>query len=175
MWCEPDWHRFCQSIHSAFFLFIPFFKSSWWKMASAANNFIQFCPQTAATTFVFSSVWFLFHVGNTLVLYIGSLPCWRPCRRRCGESEWSPAGPGTSPAPPGSLWLVAHGSPLPSDSKLLDGSILPHTKRQSGLQNVVIHIMHNVHIFPRSSKTLHNFYKTKRWLAIKWRWRFYFL
>ena len=36
--------------------FILFFISSWCKIASAARNLISFAPQTAATTFAFSSV-----------------------------------------------------------------------------------------------------------------------
>ena len=37
----------------------PFFKSSWWKTASAAMNWINSIPQAAATTFAFSSVFIL--------------------------------------------------------------------------------------------------------------------
>ena len=38
---------------------ILFFKSSWYKIASAARNWINSIPQSAATTFAFTSVWIL--------------------------------------------------------------------------------------------------------------------
>ena len=46
--CEPDDHPFFQSILTP--------KSSWWKIFSAARNWINSVPQTAATTFAFSSI-----------------------------------------------------------------------------------------------------------------------
>ena len=50
-------HPFCQV---AFILFILFFKSSWWKIASAAKNLSNYVQQTAErTTFAFSSVFIL--------------------------------------------------------------------------------------------------------------------
>ena len=39
--------------------FIQFFQSSWCKIASAARNWINYFPQTAVTTFAFSSVFIL--------------------------------------------------------------------------------------------------------------------
>ena len=39
-------------------------------------------------------------------------PCCWPCRTRTGGSGWSPAGPGTSPAPPASLPPAGHNSHL---------------------------------------------------------------
>ena len=45
---------------SSHFSIHHFFKSSWWKRASAARNWIHVVPQTAATAFAFSSVVILF-------------------------------------------------------------------------------------------------------------------
>ena len=61
MW-EPDDYPFFQSIH---FAKKPFLypssssQSSWWKISNAAMNLIISVPQTAATTFAFSSVYIL--------------------------------------------------------------------------------------------------------------------
>ena len=51
------WSSNFSSIHSPGSLFILVFKSSWWKIACMARNWIF--SQTAATTFAFSSVFIL--------------------------------------------------------------------------------------------------------------------
>ena len=43
----------------AVIILILYFKSSWWKIARAARNWINSVPQTAATTVAFSSVFIL--------------------------------------------------------------------------------------------------------------------
>ena len=48
-WIVPGWYEEKDE-------FIPFFKSSWCKIASAARNLVNSVPQTAATTFTFSSM-----------------------------------------------------------------------------------------------------------------------
>ena len=47
--------------------FILFFISSWWKIAKAARNWIDYVSQTAATTFAFSSVYILLKKGNVFL------------------------------------------------------------------------------------------------------------
>ena len=51
-WIAPGWNEGKDE-------FIIFFKWSWWKIASAARNWINSVPQTSATTFTFFSVFTL--------------------------------------------------------------------------------------------------------------------
>ena len=71
-WIAPGWHEELDE-------FIPFFKTSWCKIASALRNWTNSVPQTAATIFAFSSVFILlllgeYHVvfrqGMTIVLFL---------------------------------------------------------------------------------------------------------
>ena len=72
--------HFFKTSEVADILFIIFFKSFWWKMASAGRNWTKFAPQTAAPTFCL-----LFCIYPSSILYV-----WHR-RTNCQQSILIPA------------------------------------------------------------------------------------